>query len=443
MTIFINRVEELNTLEKWKGKVALITGRRRIGKSRLILEFLKKKKAVYLLAADKGVEYNLRKFSSEISKQFNIPGLRFNDFEEMFEFFEKMDVEIIAVDEFGYLIKGGVIGEFQRIVDQILTKKLILSGSSISLLESRLIGYKSPMYGRIELIKRIHPLSFNHLFEWFPHIKPEDAIKLYAATNAIPRYLEFFQGKDITQEIKNHMFNPDLLLFRDTKLLLEEELPEPKRYFIILESLAFGKTTVSEISNFTGIPVNQLPYYLNVLKNLMFIKHEKPIFEKKRGVYKITDNYMSFWFRFISPFFEEIESRISNNAIVNFKENFNSFQGTLFEDICRELLVKCKFAQVGRWWYKDNEIDIIALDSSRALFCECKFKENINPKRILKILSNKENMVRLPGTRKISYIIFAKSFKEKIKKFNDKKVFCFDLKDVCSESAVRDAIKGK
>jgi hypothetical protein len=104
-----------------KGRIAIIIGRRRVGKSRLVLEFIKNKKAIYLLAVDKGVEYNLRKFSEEISKRFRIPGLRFKDFEEMFEFFERMDdIELVVIDEFGYLVKAGVTAEFQRIVDKIL-----------------------------------------------------------------------------------------------------------------------------------------------------------------------------------------------------------------------------------------------------------------------------------------------------------------------------------
>jgi len=439
MTIFINRKSELKALQDWskKEKTALITGRRRIGKSRLILEFIKHKKAVYLLAADKGKEYNLRKFSEQISREFNVPGLRFNDFEEMFEFFEETKLEIIVIDEFGYLIKAGVLGEFQRIIDSKLkTKKLILSGSFVSLIESRLLGYKSVLYGRIDLIKRILPLKFSHLFEWFPDLNMEDAVKLYSVSSGIPRYLEFFNAKNTEKEIKEKMFNPDILLFRDTKLLLAEELPEPTRFLLILESISFGKNKVSEISDYTKIKVNQLPYYLNVLKNLRLIKHEKPLFEKKRGVYCIADNYMTFWFKFISPFFEEIESGIKENAINKFEQNFNSFQGKVFEDICKEFLIENKlfyFTKIARWWHKSNEIDFVCVNekTKQILFAECKWKNKVNAKKIVTELKQKSHNLKWQNKkRKESYTVFAKSFSKKIQEFEGKPVKCYDLKDL-------------
>ncbi|MEM0208388.1 MAG: ATP-binding protein [Thermofilum sp.] len=135
MKPLIDRREELRALEEWynKGRVALIFGRRRVGKTRLVLEFIKNKRAVYLLAADSTLEYNLAKFSEELSERFSVPGLRFRDFEELFRFIEgRSDVDIVVIDEFGYLVKAGALPQFQRIVDLILdTKKLVLTGSTI------------------------------------------------------------------------------------------------------------------------------------------------------------------------------------------------------------------------------------------------------------------------------------------------------------------------
>lgn len=112
MKPLINRREELRALEEWynKGRVALIFGRRRVGKTRLVLEFIKNKRAVYLLAADSTLEYNLAKFSEELSERFSVPGLRFRDFEELFRFIEGIsDVDIVVIDEFGYLVKAGAL----------------------------------------------------------------------------------------------------------------------------------------------------------------------------------------------------------------------------------------------------------------------------------------------------------------------------------------------
>jgi AAA+ ATPase superfamily predicted ATPase len=225
-------------------------------------------------------------------------------------------------------------------------------------------------------------------------------------------------------------------LFRDAKLLIEEELPEPTRYLLVLEAIAYGKTKLSEISNYTKISMNKLPYYLNVLRNLGFIVHEKPIFEKRKGIYKISDKYMNFWFRFISPFFEEIEAGLKENAINSFKKNFNTYLGNVFEDVCKEFIIEAKifnFTKLGKWWHKDKEIDIVALNehNKEILFCECKWQSKVNAEKLCKELAEKAQHVQWNNEKRKEYFaIFARSFSKRIEEFEGRKVFCFDLRDL-------------
>ncbi|MGM0510514.1 MAG: ATP-binding protein [Thermoplasmatota archaeon] len=431
MTMFVNRREEIKKLEQWDGDVALIFGRRRVGKTRLIKEFIKGKKALYLLCADKGSDYNLRNFSQMISEKYDTPGLRFDSFKEMFQFLVKQETEFICIDEFGYLVKSGIVPEFQEIIDEILNQKLLLSGSNVSTMKSEITGYDSPTYGRMDLVKKINPLNFKDILEWFPNIDVEDAVKLYAVTGGVPRYLEFFRGEDVDEEIREKMFDPDLMLSRDTKLLLQEEMPEPTRYYLILEAIARGKNSLTEISNYSKIERNQLPYYLNNLRDLGFVKHEKPLLAKKRGIYKITDNYMRFWFRFISPFYEEIDSENLRNAKKNFDKEFNMYLGYIFEDICREIIRDTEmidYTQMRRWWWKDKEIDIAAIneDSKEVFLGECKWKEQVDAEMIETKIKEKASHLRWNNKdRKENYMVFAKSF---LKKSETSK--CFDLEDL-------------
>ncbi len=419
MKPLIDRREELRTLEEWynKGRVALIFGRRRVGKTRLVLEFIKNKRAVYLLAADSTLEYNLAKFSEELSERFSVPGLRFRDFEELFRFIEgRSDVDIVVIDEFGYLVKAGALPQFQRIVDLILdTKKLVLTGSTISAIESKLLGYRSPLYGRLDLVKKIQPLRFHHLFEWFPGATFDGAIAVYGATGGVPRYLEYF-SKCTGDEVEKVMLNPDILPFRDAKLIIEEELPEPHRYFQILEAIAGGRTRLSEISHVTGIEPHKLPYYLGVLRDLGYVYYEKPLLEGKRGTYRVKEPYFAFWFRFIYPFYEEIDSGLKTHAETYFRKNFNTYLGQVFEQVAGELVLqKIKHTKAGRWWKGDTEIDLIAIDedTAKAYFIEFKYSSDVDPETELDKLKKKTALFGWKkDKRKEEYIVVAKSFKK-------------------------------
>ena len=431
MTMFIDREEEIQKLEEWEGDVALIFGRRRVGKTRLIKEFIKNKKSLYLLCADKGIEYNLKNFSNIISERYGIPGLRFESFKEMFQFLADQETEFICIDEFWYLVNSGAVPEFQEIIDEILEQKLILCGSNVSTMKSKITGYESPTYGRMDLIKKVNPLKFKDVLEWFPDTGTEDGVMLYGATGGVPRYLEFFDSKDAEEEIREKMFDPDLMLYRDTKLLLQEEMPEPTRYYLILESIAMGKNSLTDIANYSKIDRNQIPYYLNTLKDLGFVKHEKPLLAKKRGVYGITDNYMKFWFRFISPFYEEIDSENLKNARKNFDKEFNTYLGEVFEDICREIIMETEmidYTQMRRWWWKDKEIDITAVkeDENKIFLGECKWREDVNAKKIVSKLTKKARHLKWKNDhRQENYLVFSKSFSERTEKAQ-----CFDLDDL-------------
>jgi hypothetical protein len=417
MKALVDRREELKALEEWfrRGRVALLFGRRRVGKTRLVLEFIKGKRAVYLLAADSTLEYNLRKFSEELSARFGVPGLRFADFEELFRFLcSREDVDLVVIDEFGYLVRAGALPQFQRVVDLVLgSKKLLLTGSTVSAIESELLGYRSPLYGRVDLVKRLQPLRFHHLFEWFPGASFEGALAVYAATGGVPRYLEFFQ-RCALEEVRRVMLNPDTLPFRDAKLILEEELPEPRRYFLVLEAIASGRTRLGEIAQYSGLEPYKLTYYLGVLRDLGCVTYERPLLEGKRGVYRIADPYLAFWFRFIHPFYEELESGITAQALAYFERNFNTHLGQVFEQVAGELLLpELRFTRAGRWWKRGEEIDLVALDedSGTAYFVEFKYSREVDAELEARRLRRKAELFGWRrGARREVYVIVARSF---------------------------------
>jgi len=448
---FVNRREELCILErcyKRRGfEFVVITGRRRVGKSRLLEEFLKNKPSIYLLCENRPYFYNLRKFSKIISEYFNLPEVTLNSLRDCFELITKIYKEgkklVIVIDEFSYLVKQNseVVAEMQSIVDEILKDKnimLVLSGSAVSLMQKELLTYSSPLYGRTTANIFLKPLSFDYLSEWFPKNRVEELIKIFSVADGIPKYLEFFEGRDVEKEIKENFFNPHSFLFREMIQIISEELRNTGLYISILEAISKGKNKVVEIANYAYIKASEVTSYLNILQNIGLVKRIVPLFGKK-GIYDIADNYTRFWFNFVSPHYSEIEEGFADNALNDFEKNFNLYLGRIFENLILRLIrsgfvkLPISFTKIGRWWHKDNEIDIVALNEStkQILFAECKWQSNVNAKKITKELAEKSKYVDWCNEeRKEYFAIFAKSFSKKIDEYKGRKVFCYDLRDL-------------
>lgn len=423
--VFVNRYNELQSLNKTCEKPGfefiVLTGRRRIGKTRLLQEFSKSKKPLFLMCEERKWQYNLDKFNETIAEYFQIPSPHFSSFKECFKYVtdQTKGNKIIIIDEFSYLIKNKeILGEFQSIVDEILQEKdatLVLSGSAVSMMKKQVLGHKSPLYGRTTQQLNLQPLTFSNILKWFPDVSIVDAIKIYGVCDGIPKYLEFFQGKNVEKEITNNFFNPDTFLFREPKLLLEEELREPETYFQILEAMSLGYTKTVEIANYSYMEAKNIVSYLSILRDLGFVKKEKSLLSKKRkrGTYSIRDNFFRFWFRFVSSYFADIENWNAKAAVQEFNVNFNSYLSPVFEDVCKQFVRnRNDFQKIGRWWYKDVEIDIVALNEkdSSILFGECKWSKNKIGTKVLSSLESKKEKVQWKNkTRKERFVLFSKT----------------------------------
>lgn len=449
---FVNREKELELLERlWKSgkfEFVVIYGRRRVGKTRLIKEFIKDKNSIYFLCSIRKVEYNLAKFSEKVCRYLGIPVVKFGSFQEAFDaILSKKDRAVIVIDEFGYLVRQdpGVLSDFQEIVDEKLSNTehmLILCGSSISMMETRVLGYGSPLYGRASRYMRIKALPFKCLRQWFPKTPVEELIKIYGVCGGVPKYLEFFSGENVEREIVEKFFDASSFLYNDAINILSEELRDYTTYLQVLEAIALGYTKLTEIANYAYVKAKDVYFYLKVLSSLGIVRRKVPIFSdrrSKRGIYEIVDNYFKFWFSFISPFQSDIESYNLDPPIANFKRKFDAFLGQVFEKLVLELVrmgtLKLPFTptRIGRWWHKDVEIDLVAVNdlTREILFCETKWSKNIDPVRVMEKLTVKaSNIGWNKGNRKEYYLILARSFKRKISAYNQCKVFCYDLNDI-------------
>jgi AAA+ ATPase superfamily predicted ATPase len=448
---FVDRRKELEFLDmKYKERgfeFVIVSGRRRTGKSRLLKEFVKDKENIFLLCEERRWQYNLSKFNKAVGEYFGIPKPNFNSFSDCFDFIVKQKREreklIVVIDEFSYLIRrSDIIAEFQAIVDEILSEEeimLILSGSAVSMMKKRVMGYKSPLYGRSTGQIFLQPLRFRDLREWFPKAKIEDLVKIYAVCDGIPKYLEFFSGNDVEKEIRENVFNPESFLFREPKLILEEELREPETYFQILEAISSGHTKVVEIANYSFLEAKDVSSYLSILEDIGFVKKEHSVLDKRRvrGIYRMKDNFFAFWFRFISSYFSELETWVIEGAWSDFKREFNSHLGFTFEKIAMEFLVEKKpfpFHRIGRWWHRDKEIDMVALneETKEIVFVEAKWSDLQlgEARKIMADLKEKSRFVNWDNEERIEHFgLIAKRIEGK-EELMAEGYLCYDLEDI-------------
>lgn len=454
---FINREKELRFLRERNSsssaELVPVYGRRRIGKTETIKQFIKNKPHFYFLAREIDLAIERNRFLKEFSSKFNVFLDNSNSWESIFNgITEKVlrnskEKFVIAIDEFPYWIKRDktVVSEFQHVWDEILSKEnvfLVLCGSSVGMMETDVIGYKSPLYGRRTGQIKLNELSFKNFSKFFPDLNTEETMKFYGALGGTPFYIKEFDSKNIfIQNIEKTFWNSHSVLNAEAEFLLKEELREVERYLRILRAVFEGSTKLNEIATKSGIDITNINKYLSTLLNLGFIKREYPAItnkpKRKNFIYAVSDNYFRFWLNYVYPFQSDIEiSEIS--APKRFLEkDYNSYMGKIFEEICKEFLILSKglfnFSKIGRWWYKDKEIDLIALNESekKAFFVECKWKNKVNPFKELKKLKEKAGFVDWHSSkRKEFYCIIAKSFYIPKKKLKEKNFFLFDLKDL-------------
>lgn len=441
--MFIDRIDDLAKLEEIadsnRAELVLFYGRRRVGKSRILIEFARKTKAIYLLAD--ASENILDILAKQVGEEF----VRFSNWEDFFEFVYKSKHKIIIIDEFQYLyqINKAWPTILQRWWEKIkdTNKKIILCGSIISTIYKIAMGYGSALYGRKTREIHIAPIKFRFIKEFFPNYSVEQLIEAYSIVGGVPRYLEEFDTKfGIDENIRNKILEKTSFLYNEPTNLLFEEFRTPASYSSIFQAISEGYTKFNEISEVSKIQSHRLPKYLTILERVGLIEKEIPIGDKKVRIkstrYKIKDNFYNFWFKFIFKNKSMIEQGLQNEVFALIKKDFWSYVGKVFEDVCKELIIEEKLfdvTKIGRWWYKDKEIDIIGLNekTEETVFCECKWQENVDVERIIKELNEKAKYFRLNDENKNEkFAVFAKSFKNRIVEFEGKKVYCYDLSDI-------------
>lgn len=423
--MFVGRKEELSSLSDHystqKFQCAIIYGRRRIGKTELISEFVKDKPTIFYTATQENAESNLVRMSNALSRfeTNNIDGPIYSSFDSLLnrisQIAEKQQL-ILVIDEYPYLAEAypGFSSLLQAYIDKKFKNSklfLILCGSSMSFMEKQVLGYQSPLYGRRTMQLKLEPFNFSEAREMLPQVNKEDAFTLYAISGGIPQYLSYFSTKSSVKDaIIDCFLKKDGRLFEEPNNLLKQELREPANYNSIIAAIANGASRLNDIAMATKIAATSVRVYLNNLIELDIIHRVVPITElnkkSKKSVYRFKDDMFRFWYRFIPSRLSLIERGMENIAWSGIEQQLSDFLGPSFEKISQDYLwknydyKKTPFTALGNWWgtdkrtHKQVELDVLAYsadDNSFAIFGECKWKNEPISRSILeKLIFNSE-----------------------------------------------------
>lgn len=461
MEEFIGRRKELQLLQKEyaakSARLVVVYGRRRIGKTRLIEESLRRQKeTIYYLAADEKDILQIRELQSLISSLFQdevLSGQPFTDWKSFFAYLKKVWPQgrkiIFVIDEVTYIIKNNPSfpSYLQQFWDTFLSKTnttLVLSGSIVGLMLESVLGGKSPLYGRRTADIHLKEFPLPQIQE-FLHCSLERSIPFFAIIGGIPKYLELVDN-NFPVFISN-LFDKRSFFYREGLYLLTEEFNDISTYSLILHALAEGKTKLSEMSSYTNLEGKKISAYLDILEHLGFIQTMIPVTKEEthfRGrSYLITDSFLEFWFKFINQHRSRIELGQQDQLLSSLQGEINSFIGRKFEKVCQQFLQYnplFAFNRIGKEWGKmpagesgkdTYEIDLCALNekTKEILWGECKWQQGVNAHALLQELQEKASYVPWhTHQRKEYYVLFAKSFQHK--NINEKNVFLFDLNDM-------------
>jgi len=405
MNRFINREWEIKTLEDQYAfagsSFVVLYGRRRVGKTALIREFIKDKPALYFPAAEESDAENRKDFAHKLAefagnkRHGNVVYDNWYDLAEVFKEHQTEAKKVLVIDEFPYLVSAlpAFPSILQKIWDTSLMHEnimLILCGSLIHMMEKHALNYSSPLYGRRTCQIKLKQMEFQHYSEFFDEMPYRALVERYAVTGGVPRYIELFEGKEsIFDEIGKHILDRNSLLYEEPEFLLRHEVDEVGSYFSIIKSIAAGNRRAGKISADIGIKQTSLPKYLKTLIDLDILEREVPITEtnpekSKTSLYKIKDNFIRFWFRFVYPERARLEMRQTDFVLEKIKANFvDNHVALIYEDVCLSHLWSLNqrrvlnFNKLGRWWNSKEEIDIVGFDSAGTdiVFAECKYSK--------------------------------------------------------------------
>lgn len=457
---FFDRKNELKILQEKYAELSpsnmlVLYGRRRVGKTELVKQFLKNIKNHFYFYVEVTQKSEILNYLSKSIEEQLGEKIVFKDFYEFLNYIgDKADNEpfVLVIDEFQRFldIAPEYISSLQNAWDSKLKHKkilILLLGSSIGMIQKIMNSRAGALYGRAQKIK-ISPFKYSDFRLMFKEMPEEDKVMTYSVFGGTPDYLDKFKKSkgDIYERIFELVLKKGAILFEEPKNLLEyENVRIHAKYNAILGATSSGRETMKEIEDVTHISSKTMPAYLRRLDELLdLVGRKDPVLGKERlGRYQTNDNFFKFWYKFILP--NQTPLNLGNTKLVSdlIKQDLNGYIGRVFEDIVKELLIlyntkeikglKLNFENIGSWWDRNsNEIDILAYNLKEKSFVvgEVKWTNKQLDIDVIEELERKSKYIHYGGNYKFLFVS-KNGFTEKaLKRMQDLRAIHLNLKEI-------------
>ena len=403
----IGRTSELNQLEKMyesdRFEFLVMYGRRRVGKTTILQDFASRNDLIFFPCQEKNDALNLLDFSKTLQRYFDgsfiAPFLSWGD---AFSYITRKSAgrkTALVIDEFPFLAETNptIKSILQHEIDHHWSSMpvfLILCGSSVSFMIRDVMGEKSPLFGRVTQTREVLPFNYLDSADFFPNYNNDEKIMAYSILGGVPRYLNAFTDtKCIEDNIAQGILRNGAFLNDEPEILLRTELREPAVYNSILEAISVGCNTPTRIADRIHEDRTKVGKYLLTLQSIHLVERLVPCGESvrtRKAIYKISDNFYSFWYRYVFANKSYNEMLGVKDAAREIMEDLSNYLGPVFEDICKQYLMLKTMKRelpfvpysIGKWWgnnpatKKQDDIDVLALNKKgdAGIFCECKWR---------------------------------------------------------------------
>lgn len=390
---FVDREEYLDELaakyDRAAADLVVVYGRRRIGKSALVRHSVRgRDDAVYWQATQETPDVQLSDFVEAASDIFpSVADVR-RDWEAILRSLGKRDA-VVIIDEFPFLVESddAVPSRFQRVWDSHLEgtgATLVLIGSSISVMEEKVLAGGSPLYGRRTYVIDLPPLRPGDAAVFYPEEDPDGIFRSWGVFGGTPYYLSAIDRSiSLAENIRSLILSEHGLLYNEPEFLLRSELGirEPQTYYTLLRAMARGRREANEIAGFAGLDTHSIGPYLTKLRRLRLIERDHPVTadpkSSRKSRYRLTEPLFKFWFRFVYGKQDRI-AQLGDEAYEKLvKPELTDYMAERFEAACHEALpglVPRTYLGTGYWWHGKNEIDVVGLGDDGTLVAgECKY----------------------------------------------------------------------
>ncbi len=466
---FIDRVEELKELNyAYKSRqsyLAVIYGRRRIGKTELIKHFMKGKKFVYYSATKELERDQMQRLAKEIGhiigdkaiEKFGVTG--WDMLFDRLSLYKGKEKIIIGIDEFPYLVSSNpaLPSILQASLESFQDNSnilLVLSGSSMSMMHNEVLNYSAPLYGRSSAILRLNQLAFEDAIALMQNIKSfEEKMLIYFIFGGIPWYYNFLEDSATLEDVVLKIIGKNDIFLNETSVLLSEEVKNDAKYINTITAIANGVNKPNEIASKLGIFQSNLNRYISLLETMGIVKKDYPITSNelrmaKGGVYRITDHYIFLWAKVLNRYRELllVGSKEAKELILGSIRTTIAQQ--MFEYFAIDLVMRASnkgsifpITKIGRWWGRDaskpngineEEIDLVAVNekTNDILFGECKWGAKPVDLSVLNELKRKSKIVQWRKDSQIEHFaLFSRAgFDAELRRVGKKEgVLLFDL----------------